>query len=131
MNKNKLFKLLDETSSEKNSIISSEFNMDLIKVKMFIKLIGESDYLKDSMKKMINNDSNRIDKLAEELVFNRAVEYIEIIDIDSLLNSPEFTEGISSQFIKYLQKSIKYFEIEEKYEICAFLFNIEKLLRKK
>lgn len=128
INKNKLFGLIDISSDESNSS-EVEYNINFLKVKMFIKLIEESDYLKDSLKKVINKDNNRTDKLTEYLVFNRAVEYIECINIDDLQNSPEFTEVIKYQFIESLQKTIKYFEIDEKYETCAFLFNIEKFLK--
>ena len=127
INKDKLFGLIGVSSDEANSS-EVEYNIDFLKVKMFIKLIEESDYLKDSLKKTINKDNNRIDELAECLVFNRAVEYIEYINVDELRKSSQFTEIIKYQFIKSLQKAIKYFKIDEKYEICAFLFNIEKSL---
>ena len=130
INKNKLFSLIGVGElSDINNSSEIEYNLDFLKTKMFIKLIEESDYLKDSMKKAIKQNDNRTDELAEYLVFNRAVEYIESINIDELQDLPEFTELIKQQFIKSLQKTIKYFEINEKYEICAFLFNIEKSLK--
>ena len=130
INKNKLFSLIGVGElSDINNSSEIEYNLDFLKTKMFIKLIEESDYLKDSMKKAIKQNDNRTDELAEYLVFNRAVEYIESININELQDLPEFTELIKIQFVKSLQKTIKYFEINEKYEICAFLFNIEKSLK--
>ena len=128
ISKDKLFDLIGISSNENNSS-EVEYNIDFLKSKMFTKLIEGSDYLKDTLKKSLVKSNSRTDDLAECLVFNRAVEYIETININELQNSPEFTRLFRDQFIKSLQKAIKYFEVDEKYEICAFLFNIEKTLK--
>ena len=126
--KNKLFELINPSHSENDST-EVKYNIDYLKVKMFTKLIEESDYLKDSLKRVLVENNDESDYLAEYLIFNRAVEYIETINIDNLIKFPEFIDGFIVPFIKSLHKAINYFEGNEQYEICAFLFNIEKILK--
>lgn len=129
INKNKLFDLFGLSTDQESLLEKTEYNIDFLKIKMFIKLVEGSDTFKSSMKKINQDISDRYDGLSDNLIFIRALFYVETIDVDNLQSIPELTELLKRQFIKSLQKSIKYFEGAEQYEVCAFLFNIEKTLK--
>ena len=128
--RNKLFDLLGISSSEEDVFdINSEYNVDFLKIKMFIKLIEGADEFKKNIKKLNDTGSLSMDDLSDNLIFAKSFFYVEGIDVDNLSRIPELDNLVKVKFIKSLQKSIKHFEKSEQYEVCAVLFNIEKTLK--
>lgn len=130
INKNKLFDLLGVSFNQEDlsESLTENYNMDFLKIKMYIKLIESIKEFKSSINKM-NGSDDKFDELAENLIFNKALFYIETVNADNIVNINDLTSLFIKRFTRSLQISIKYFEKKEQYEICAFLFNIEKTLK--
>ena len=67
---------------------------------------------------------------SEFTVFNRAWTYIKNIDIDNEDHLQAIINMEKKVFYTSLQSAIEYFQIEEEYEKCAHLFNIQEVVRK-
>ena len=126
MNKRKLFDLVGLSIDPEpiSQPQESEYNIDFIKIKMFTKLIENRKEFKRNLNKTNNLDIS--EDLINEIIFNKALSYIENIELDKLNYIEELKLEHKKRFISTLQQSIKYFEQLEQYENCAFLFNIEK-----
>lgn len=126
MNKRKLFDLVG-LSIDSEPISQSqepEYNIDFLKIKMFTKLIESRKEFKKNINKTNNLEVS--EDLINNIIFNRALFYIETLEVAKLNNIEELNLEHKKRFIQTLQQSIKYFEQLEQYENCAFLFNIEK-----
>lgn len=125
INKNKLFDLigLSNVKEPESDSQESEYNIDFLKIKMFTKLVEN----RKEFKKNINKNNLEItDELINDIIFNRAFDYLESVHIDKLNDIAELDDLDKKRFIKTIQQSIKYFEQLEKYEKCATLFKVEK-----
>ena len=93
---------------------------------MFTKLIESRKEFKRNLNKTNNLEVS--EDLINNIIFNRALFYIETLEIDKLNNIEELKSEHKKRFISTIQQSIKYFEQLEQYENCAFLFKIEKMI---
>ena len=128
--KDKLFGLLGPSPDEEDNSfdLNSEYNIDFLKIKMFVKLVEGADEFKKNLNKL-NDLNSSMDSLSDNLIFTKSLFYIEEINVDNLHQIPELNDLMILKFTKALQKSIQYFEENEQYEVCVVLFNIEKTLR--
>lgn len=126
MNKRKLFDLVGLSIDPEpiSQPQEPEYNIDFIKIKMFTKLIES----RKEFKKNINKNQNLevSEDLIDNIIFNRALFYIETLEVDKLNKIEELKSEYKKRFVQTIQQSIKHFEQLEQYENCAFLFNIEK-----
>ena len=66
-------------------------------------------------------DMEDIEKAGENLLFNRAWEYINKFNIEDEYSQEILVEKCTEKFIKAINSAMTYFENEEEYEKCAFL----------
>jgi len=126
MNKRKLFDLVGLSPNPEPVSQEAEYNIDFVKIKMFTKLIESRKEFKRNLNKTNNLEVS--EDLINNIIFNRALFYIETLEIDKLNNIEELKSEHKKRFISTIQQSIKYFEQLEQYENCAFLFKIEKMI---
>lgn len=134
MDKNKLFDILGlsidkKDISQKQKEIDSEYDIRFIRIKMFTKLIESvSEFKKNIKRKEGFEDSYSYNKLADSVIFSRSISFIETISAQDIQFISELDNSNIQKFKKALQVTIKYYEQLEEYELCAFLFNLEKAL---
>ena len=138
IDKNKLFSLFGNTDENKGEILV-EANSELletpfIKIGMFTKLIVNHWVFHEKLKQFLSKEQPDYNveetKAASEFtVFNRAWTYIKNIDIDNEDHLQAIINMEKKVFYTSLQSAIEYFQIEEEYEKCAHLFNIQKLVK--
>lgn len=66
-------------------------------------------------------DVKDIGRAGENLLFNRAWEYIDKFNIEDKYSQEILTKQNTEKFIKSIKTAMVYFENEEEYEKCAFL----------
>lgn len=138
MDKNKLFEILGLSADKENlsknenkneNEIPTEYNIGFIRIKMFTKMIeGISEFKKNIKRKNGFESTYSYDELANSVIFNRSISFIETISAQDLQFIPELDYNNAQKFKKALQVTIKYYEQLEEYELCAFLFSLEKAL---
>jgi len=126
MNKRKLFDLVGLSPNPEPVSQEAEYNIDFVKIKMFTKLIESRKEFKRNLNKTNNLEVS--EDLINNIIFNRALFYIETLEVDKLNNIEDLKSEHKKRFISTIQQSIKYFEQLEQYENCAFLFKIEKMI---
>ena len=95
-------------------------------IKMFTKLIHNyTSYNKQLIRFFGSSDPElnvkEIEETGEFMLYGRAYEYITQIDIQDKYHIKVLFEEANEKLKEALNKSIKYFEIEEEYEKCAIL----------
>ncbi len=70
-------------------------------------------------------DMKDIEKAGENLLFNRAWEYINKFNIEDEYSQEILVEKCTEKFIKAINSAMTYFENEEEYEKCAELVKIK------
>ena len=93
---------------------------------MFTKLIHNyTSYNKQLIRFFGSSDpelnTKEIEETGELMLYGRAYEYIIQIDIQDKYHIKILFEEANEKLEKALNKSIKYFEVEEEYEKCAVL----------
>ena len=66
-------------------------------------------------------NTREIEETGELMLYGRAYEYIIQIDIQDKYHIKVLFEEANEKLESALNKSIKYFEVEEEYEKCAVL----------
>ena len=93
---------------------------------MFTKLIHNyTSYNKQLIRFFGSSDpelnTKEIEETGELMLYGRAYEYIIQIDIQDKYHIKVLFEETNKKLEEALNKSIKYFEVEEEYEKCAVL----------
>jgi len=134
---NKIFGSFDSSSKDNNDGFSEvnfltptskipEENHPRYYIKMFTKLVHNyTTYNKQLIRFFGSSDpelnTSEIEETGELMLYGRAYEYITQIDIQDKYHIKVLFEEANEKLKEALNKSIKYFEIEEEYEKCAIL----------
>ena len=137
MDINKIFGSFNSSSKDDNddfpevsfltpSAKVSEENHPRYYIKMFTKLIHNyTSYNKQLIRFFGSSDpelnTREIEETGEMMLYGRAYEYIIQIDIQDRYHIKVLFEEANEKLKEALNKSIKYFEVEEEYEKCAML----------
>jgi hypothetical protein len=99
------------------------FNKIIINNKIFLQKLKFS---LDKVKKVYSEES--INEYTAFVTFNRAFFYINQVDINNNIHIDALMCYNPEQLIYNLEQSILYFEKNEEYEKCAYLFKIKNFL---
>jgi hypothetical protein len=133
ISKEKIFNLFDNS----NGIIDiHEDFMDspYAKIGMFNKIITNNKiffqklkFSLDKIKKEYNEEN--IEIYTQFVTFNRAFFYINQIDIENILHVDALKCYDQDKLSNNLDLSLLYFEANEEYEKCAYLFKIKTFIK--
>ena len=131
MDINKIFNSFSEEDDNVASVDFSEHPIYLLG--MFRKLITSHKlYGLKNILSIVNVipdiDKDDIKSIGDFILFNRAWDYINKIDIINETHIQIVKDSHSNQLVDAIDCAISYFETKEEYEKCAYLFNIKKLL---
>ncbi len=131
INKQKIFDLLDLSFNRQTKSLpeAPQYNIDFLKIKMFVKLIEGKAEFGNKISKSIGYENK---ELCDNMIFSRAFYYIETLKTENIILIAELNNIKNrKEFIYTLDQAIKYFEKYEEYEKCAFLFRILTVLKEK
>jgi hypothetical protein len=132
---NKIFGAFDSSSRDNDGFEQPTFlytykndeeNHPRYYIKMFTKLIlNYTNYNKQLIDFFGKTDPelnvSEITQTGENMLYNRAYQYITQIDTQDKYHIKVLFEESNSKLEKALSKSLKFFEREEEYEKCAIL----------
>ena len=135
MDINKIFGAFDSSSRDNDGFEQPTFlytykndeeNHPRYYIKMFTKLIlNYTNYNKQLIDFFGKTDPelnvSEITQTGENMLYNRAYQYITQIDTQDKYHIKVLFEESNSKLEKALSKSLKFFEREEEYEKCAIL----------
>ena len=132
MDINKIFGAFNSDKEDENGFPTPKFVKDMEEnhpryyLGMFEKLINNHlVYQKGLIKMFQSADSSLnikdIEAAGENLLYNRAWEYISQFNIEDKYSQEILKRKNSKDFIKAVSSAISYFENDEEYEKCAFL----------
>jgi hypothetical protein len=133
ISKEKIFNLFDNSNS---TIDIHEDFMDspYAKIGMFNKIITNNKiffqklkFSLDKIKKEYNEEN--IEIYTQFVTFNRAFFYINQIDIENILHVDALKCYDQDKLSNNLDLSLLYFEANEEYEKCAYLFKIKTFIK--
>jgi hypothetical protein len=134
MDLNKLFKLFDFDEPEEKPVIVNNILDDhpYIYMGLFKKLIINyemfSQHLFQFMRSTDDNlDIDNIEKAGIHMVYWRAYNHIEKIDLTQDFHVDTIRAYADDKFIDALNKCLQYYEDIEEYEKCAFLKKISDI----
>jgi len=95
-------------------------------IKMFVKLVQNYTAYNKQLVRFFGSsdpelDTREIEETGEMMLYSRAYEYMTQIDIQDKYHIKVLFEEANSNLQDALNKSLKYFEIEEEYEKCVIL----------
>ena len=95
-------------------------------IKMFVKLVQNYTTYNKQLIRFFGSsdpglDTQEIEQTGELMLYGRAYEYINKIDIQDKYHIKVLFEEADMDLEQALNKSLKYFEVEEEYEKCAVL----------
>ena len=95
-------------------------------IKMFVKLVQNYTTYNKQLVRFFGSsdpelDTREIEETGEMMLYSRAYEYMTQIDIQDKYHIKVLFEEANSNLQDALNKSLKYFEIEEEYEKCVIL----------
>jgi len=100
---------------------------------MFIKSFLNSEVLGKKMNKLLKNaniDESNITDISNHLIYNTAWKYLSELDLDQEYDILVIKNIKEQEFDMGLDKSMKYFEMMEEYEKCAFIYKIKNFREK-
>ena len=132
MDINKIFGAFNSDKEDENGFPTPKFVKDMEEnhpryyLGMFEKLINNHlVYQKGLIKMFQSADSSLnikdIEAAGENLLYNRAWEYISQFNIKDKYSQEILERKNSKDFIRAVDSAISYFENDEEYEKCAFL----------
>lgn len=139
INKDKIFKLFldgkeinDPKTEEK---IKDFMNGPFAKIGMFVKLIQNHHVFHQKLEKFLKKEQPNYNvestkEASEFTVYNRAYNYIKKISLDDHDDFNAIINFDPPVLFKALEHSIRHFESYEEYEKCAFLHNIQEVVKR-
>ena len=132
MDINKIFGAFNSDKEDENGFPTPKFIKDMEEnhpryyLGMFEKLINNHLVYQKGLIKMFQSADNSLDikdieAAGENLLYNRAWEYISQFNIKDKYSQEILERKNSENFIKAVNSAISYFENDEEYEKCAFL----------
>lgn len=133
MDVNKIFDLFNDKYDEDNKKIINDVLIDFTRlpeynIRMFIKSFLNSGVLEKKMDKLLKNvniDGSDITDISNKLMYNMAWKYLSELDLDQEYDILVIKNIKEKEFDMGLNKSMKYFEMMEEYEKCAFICKIK------
>lgn len=133
MDVNKIFDLFNDKYDEDNKKIINDVLIDFTRlpeynIRMFIKSFLNSGVLEKKMDKLLKNiniDGSDITDISNKLMYNMAWKYLSELDLDQEYDILVIKNIKEKEFDMGLNKSMKYFEMMEEYEKCAFIYKIK------
>ncbi len=139
INKDKIFNLFNNTPTVNEEVKKRPFIEDFIsspfaKIGMFTKLVLNHHVFHEKLRKFLQTEESTYSientrEAADYTVYNRAWEYIEQINLENQKDFNALIEFNPMVFNKALKSSINYFEMQEQYEKCAHLHNIQQIVK--
>ncbi len=139
INKDKIFNLFNNTPVVNEEVQNRPFIEDFIsspfaKIGMFTKLVLNHHIFHEKLRKFLQTEESTYSientrEAADYTVYNRAWEYIEQINLENQKDFNALIEFNPMVFNKALKSSINYFEMQEQYEKCAHLHNIQQIVK--
>ena len=139
INKDKIFKLfLDgkEINDPKTEEKLKDFmNGPFAQIGMFVKLIQNHHIFHKKLEKFLKKEQPNYNvestkEASEFTVYNRAYNYIKKISLDDHDDFNAIINFDPQVLFDALNHSIKHFESYEEYEKCAFLHNIQEVVKR-
>jgi hypothetical protein len=138
MDVNKIFDLFDDKYNEDDKKIINDVLIDFTRlpeynIRMFIKSFLNSEVLGKKMNKLLKNaniDESNITDISNHLIYNTAWKYLSELDLDQEYDILVIKNVKEQEFDMGLDKSMKYFEMMEEYEKCAFIYKIKNFREK-
>lgn len=135
MDINKIFGAFDSSSKDENGFDQPTFlyaykddkeNHPRYFVRMFVKLVLNYTNYNTQLVNFFGKadpglDVAEISQTGEAMLYERAFQYLKIIDIQDKYHIKILFEETNSKLEEALNKSLKFFEQEEEYEKCAIL----------
>ena len=138
MNINSLFNLFNndynDPQNDESSLLVDFSEHPLYWISGYNKVISNHKFFTKYTAKMFKEvdpelDLEEIEKVGEQLMFDKAWNYIKHIKIDNPFHVDCLKTKKSDEFIDNLIMTIKFYESLEEYEKCAHLKNIENKLK--
>ena len=138
MDVNKIFDLFDDKYNEDDKKIINDVLIDFTRlpeynIRMFIKSFLNSEVLGKKMNKLLKNaniDESNITDISNHLIYNTVWKYLSELDLDQEYDILVIKNVKEQEFDMGLDKSMKYFEMMEEYEKCAFIYKIKNFREK-
>ena len=138
MDVNKIFDLFDDKYNEDDKKTINDVLIDFTRLpeyntRMFIKSFLNSEVLGKKMNKLLKNaniDESNITDISNHLIYNTAWKYLSELDLDQEYDILVIKNIKEQEFDMGLDKSMKYFEMMEEYEKCAFIYKIKNFREK-
>jgi hypothetical protein len=131
MNINHIFNLFNSQSEDDDTSLLIDFSEHpLYWIGGFNKIIRNHLFFKNHAIQMFKDaskelDVDEIEQVGEDMMFNKAWEYIRHIKLDNTFHAECLRGRISLEFYGNLKLTINHFEKLEEYEKCALLKDIE------
>lgn len=138
MDVNKIFDLFDDKYNEDDKKTINDVLIDFTRlpeynIRMFIKSFLNSEVLGKKMNKLLKNaniDESNITDISNHLIYNTVWKYLSELDLDQEYDILVIKNVKEQEFDMGLDKSMKYFEMMEEYEKCAFIYKIKNFREK-
>jgi hypothetical protein len=138
MDVNKIFDLFGDKYNEGDKKTINDVLIDFTRLpeynaRMFIKSFLNSEVLEKKMNKLLKNinvDESNIAEISNHLVYNTAWKYLSELDLNQEYDILVIKNIKEKEFDMGLNKSMKYFEMMEEYEKCAFICKIKNFREK-
>lgn len=131
MNINKIFESFEhKLEDDENSLLMDFSGHPLFWISGFNKVLDNAEFFKKYTIQMFQDlasdlDLDEVEKAGEDLMYNKAWEYIKDLDLNKPFHLECLKTKASEKFINNLNKAITHFEMLEEYEKCILLKNTE------
>ena len=125
----KIFELFNSEDRGDNTAYIDLSEHPIVYMGMFKKLIYNYETFSEQLIQFFNSSNENLDtddvrKAGESMVYNRAFEHLEKLDLGNPVHIECIEEYSDPVFFRALSKSLKYFEGVEEYEKCIFIQKI-------
>lgn len=134
LSKEKIFSLFENTDEKSVNIYEDFMDNPYAKIGMFNKIIQNNRVFLQNLKHSLDKikrefDEKNLEIYSRFVVFNRAFFYINQIDVENILHIDALKCYNQDMLSTNLDLAILYFETNEEYEKCAYLFKIKTLVK--
>jgi hypothetical protein len=122
----KIFELFNSEDKGEGAAYIDLSEHPVVYMGMFKKLIYNYETFSEQLIQFFNSsnenlDTNDVKRAGESMVYNRAFEHLEKLDLGNPVHVECIEEYSDPVFFRALSKSLRYFEEAEEYEKCAFI----------
>ncbi len=139
-NINKIFDLFsqdpedNQENKQQENILIDFKNHPVYFILMFKKMIINHLYNRKAVVVLAKQSDPKLNeenllKMGDSICFNRALDYLASLDLNNDLVKQSFKEQADKDLLLTLNKAIEYFENLEHYEQCAFLKQVQDVVK--